>query len=60
MDLGAIRPGYGGAMVCQTCNKAAFPSQQIAEREATKATDQELYVYVGPDCGWWHLTRRPQ
>ena len=45
-------------MVCSVCRKAAFATQEIADRQAA-ATGVTLRVYLGRSCGWYHLTSQP-
>jgi len=47
--------------VCETSGKNKFLSLDFAEMIAKR--DQrgyEVYAYQCPDCGWFHLTKRPQ
>lgn len=60
-DLGVarIRPGRNGALICTVCDKASFPTEDLA-REAAENAHDPMYYYLGSDCRWWHLTRSPQ
>ncbi|NCU37859.1 hypothetical protein EOL96_02260 [Candidatus Saccharibacteria bacterium] len=45
------------------CTKAAYSSQQIAERAAIRGHEerqQPLATYLCTQCGAWHLTRQQQ
>ena len=47
-------------IVCEWCDKAAHPSEAHARRAADRIEARgghPMDVYLGPECGWWHLTR---
>jgi len=44
---------------CPTCNKVAYESEARAANASQTLFHErglELDCYLGPECGWWHLT----
>lgn len=48
-------------IVCERCGKSAHPTEESA-RERADAIERKrgakMSVYLGPECGWWHLATK--